>query len=94
VRYLKEKLENRETWKNRRKKGKISSEEKMKKCNTNPIIKYFRIFFSLTVIILGIIYKTWLGVLGVFTLISAFTGGCPLSFNFRRSINYKREEEE
>ena len=64
----------------------------MNKCNTNPFIKYFRILFSLTVIILGIIHKTWLGALGILTLISAFTGSCPLNFNFRKSINYRREE--
>lgn len=56
----------------------------MKKCNTNPVIKYIRIIFSLTVIVLGIIYQTWLGAIGIITLISAFTGTCPLNYDFRK----------
>jgi len=53
----------------------------MKACNTNPLIKYIRIILSLAVMGLGIYYKNWVGVLGIFTLISAFTGDC--AFNVR-----------
>ena len=53
----------------------------MKACNVNPVIKYIRIILSLAVIGLGVYYKNWVGILGIFTLISAFTGGC--AFNVR-----------
>jgi hypothetical protein len=52
-----------------------------KTCNQNPVIKTIRILLSLTVMGLGIYYKTWLGLLGFLTLFSAFQGGCPLSIN-------------
>ncbi len=57
----------------------------MKACNTNPIIKYTRIALSLLAIGLGIYYKNWVGFLGVFTLISAFTGGCAFNVKIDRS---------
>ena len=53
----------------------------MKACSTNPVIKYIRIALSLIVIGLGIYYRNWVGILGIFTLISAFSGGC--AFNVR-----------
>jgi hypothetical protein len=56
----------------------------MKKCNSNPVIKYIRILLSLVVIGLGIYYKSWLGVIGIFTFISAFTGTCPLTVTLDR----------
>lgn len=52
-----------------------------KSCNRNPVIKTIRILLSLTVMGLGIYYKSWLGLLGILTLITAFQGGCPLSVN-------------
>ena len=52
-----------------------------KSCNRNPIIKTIRILLSLAVMGLGLYYRSWLGLLGIFTLISAFQGGCPLSIN-------------
>lgn len=57
------------------------------KCNQNPIIKTIRILLSLTVLALGIYYKTWLGLLGLLTLVSAFQGGCPLSINLNPHQN-------
>ena len=62
------------------------------KCNTNQTAKWIRVIVSLGVIAAGIIYKNWIGLLGIFTLLSAFTGSCPLSlqFNGLRSIKIKR----
>jgi hypothetical protein len=67
------------------------------KCNTNPVVKYIRIALSLTIIALGIYYKSWIGAIGVITLISAFTGECAFSFRFKRNFNFKlanKEKEE
>jgi|GEM_PF-3576786 len=63
----------------------------MNKCNSNPVIKYIRIVFSLAVIVLGFVYQTWLGAIGIITLLSAFTGTCPIQYDFRRR---SREAEE
>lgn len=65
-----------------------------KKCSTNPIVKYIRIALSLVVIGLGIYYKSWLGALGVLTLISAFTGNCALTLRFNRSTGFEKEDQE
>jgi uncharacterized protein (DUF58 family) len=55
----------------------------VQKCNTNQTAKWIRVIVSLGVIAAGIIYKNWIGLLGIFTLLSAFTGSCPLSLQFR-----------
>ena len=51
---------------------------------------------SFGVIITGIIYKNWIGLLGIFTLLSAFTGSCPLSLQFSslRDITIKRNNSD
>ncbi|MCK4766586.1 MAG: DUF2892 domain-containing protein [Candidatus Aminicenantes bacterium] len=59
------------------------------KCNSNPIIKYIRILLSLALIGLGFYYKSWLGAVGVITLISAFTGECAFSLKFNRKCDFK-----
>jgi hypothetical protein len=62
------------------------------KCNANQTAKWIRVIVSLGVIGAGIYYKNWIGLLGIFTLLSAFTGSCPLSLQFRglRDIRIKR----
>jgi len=52
------------------------------KCNTNQTAKWIRVIVSLGVIGAGIYYKNWIGLLGIVTLLSAFTGSCPLSLHF------------
>ncbi|MCK4942468.1 MAG: DUF2892 domain-containing protein [Candidatus Aminicenantes bacterium] len=64
----------------------------MNKCNLNPIFKYIRIILSLVVIGLGIYYKNWLGLLGLVTLFSAFTGSCPLTINLNRKSSYEQKK--
>jgi len=62
------------------------------KCNTNQTAKWIRVIVSLGIIAAGIVYKNWIGLLGIFTLLSAFTGSCPLSLHFTslRDIRIKR----
>lgn len=66
------------------------------KCNTNQTAKWIRVIVSLAVIGAGIYYKNWIGLLGIFTLLSAFTGSCPLSlqFNGLRDIKIKRNNSD
>ncbi|HUU05807.1 MAG TPA: YgaP-like transmembrane domain, partial [Patescibacteria group bacterium] len=56
---------------------------KTPKCNTNQTAKWILVIVSLGVIGAGIYYKNWIGLLGIITLLSAFTGTCPLSLQFR-----------
>ncbi len=65
-----------------------------KKCNSNPIAKYIRIFISLLIIGLGIYYRNPLGILGLFTLYTAFTGKCGTNVTFGRKTGFKLEKIE
>jgi Protein of unknown function (DUF2892) len=66
------------------------------KCNTNQTAKWIRVIVSLGVIGAGIYYKNWIGLLGIVTLLSAFTGSCPLSLQFTnlRDIKIKRNDQD
>ncbi|MCP5103620.1 MAG: DUF2892 domain-containing protein [bacterium] len=64
-------------------------QEELKKCNTNPVLKYIRIALSLLVIGLGIYFQNWVGILGLFTLYTAFTGKCGASLNINRKTDFK-----
>ena len=55
------------------------------KCNTNPIGKYIRIALSLFVIGFGIYHKNPIGLLGLMTLYTAFTGNCGFSIKINKS---------
>ncbi len=68
------------------------------KCNANQTAKWIRVFVSLAVIGAGIYYKNWVGFLGIVTLLSAFTGSCPLSLHFNGlsdiHIHRNRDDDE
>lgn len=66
------------------------------KCNTNQTAKWIRVIVSLGVIGAGIYYKNWIGLLGIITLLSAFTGSCPLSLQFRglHDIKIRRNNDD
>lgn len=55
--------------------------EKMQ-CGTDQAAKWIRVIVSLAIIGAGIYFRNWLGLLGVITLLSAFTGSCPLCLHF------------
>ena len=61
----------------------------MLKCSNNPTARIVRIILSVAIIVLGIIYKSWLGLIGVITLITAFTGGCFFSFKVNSHKDFK-----
>ena len=66
-----------------------------KKCNTNQTAKWIRVIVSSASSPPGF-YKNWIGLLGIFTLLSAFTGSCPLSLQFTglRDIKIKRNNPD
>lgn len=67
--------------------------EVSKTCSTSRVSKYIRIALSLAIIGVGILTKNWLGLIGVLTLISAFTGGgCPLTIRFNRRSGFHLKE--
>ncbi|GEM_PF-792361 len=55
---------------------------KKAQCGTDRAAKWIRVIVSLAIIGAGIYFKNWLGLLGVITLLSAFTGSCPLCLRF------------
>jgi len=62
----------------------------MKNCTPNTLSNYIRIVLSIVVIVLGIVYKNWLGLLGLLTLASALTGGgCPFVIKFDRDNGFR-----
>lgn len=69
---------------------------KAPKCNSNQTAKWIRVFVSLAVIAAGIYYKNWVGLLGIVTLLSAFTGSCPLSLHFNglSDVHIRRNSED
>jgi hypothetical protein len=69
---------------------------KAPRCNTNQTAKWIRVIVSLAVIGAGIYYKNWVGLLGIVTLLSAFTGSCPLSLQFTslRDIHIARHGDD
>ena len=49
----------------------------MKK-NIGTIDKSLRILLGLAIIIIGVFYESWLGLLGIIPILTAFIGFCPL----------------
>ncbi len=67
-----------------------NNDNKLQKCNTNPVGKYLRIAASLIIIGIGIYTKNPLGVLGLYTLYTAFTGKCNAGgIPFGRKNDYR-----
>ena len=66
------------------------------RCNANQTAKWIRVIVSLGIIGAGIYYKNWIGLLGIVTLLSAFTGSCPLSLQFggQQGIRIKRYDDD
>ncbi len=61
-------------------------------CTPNSLSKYIRIALSIVVMGIGIIYKNWLGLLGLLTLASALTGGgCPWVIKFDRDNGFRQD---
>ena len=64
------------------------------KCNVGKTDKIIRIILGLVVIILGIALKSWLGLIGIILLVTAFIGWCPLYGICRISTSKVEEVKE
>jgi hypothetical protein len=51
--------------------------------NVGKTDKIIRVIAGLVIILLGIIYKSWWGVIGILPVITAAIGWCPLYVPFR-----------
>jgi hypothetical protein len=60
----------------------------MKK-NVGAVDKTIRIVIGLIIIVLGIIYKSWWGALGLVLLVTAFSGFCALYIPLKLSTRKK-----
>jgi len=65
----------------------------MKK-NVGTIDQAFRIIVGLIILILGIIYSSWLGLIGLLTIVTAFTGKCPAYLPFGISSCKMKENKQ
>ena len=68
------------------------------KINVGKTDKIIRIILGLVIIILGIVFKCWCGLIGIIPLVTAFMGWCPLYRIFKISTckaeKVKEEKEE
>jgi hypothetical protein len=62
----------------------------MKK-NIGTIDKTFRIVVGIIILILGIVYSSWLGLIGLLPIVTALTGSCPAYLPFGISTCKKNE---
>jgi hypothetical protein len=55
------------------------------KCNVGKGDRISRIIVGLVIIALGIIFKSWLGIIGIFPLGTALIGWCPMYAPLKKS---------
>jgi hypothetical protein len=54
-------------------------------CNVGGIDRIFRIVFGVVIILAGIYFQSWWGIVGLFPLLSGFFRFCPAYLPFRFS---------
>ena len=59
--------------------------------NVGPTDKIVRIILGLVIIILGIIYGSWWGLIGIIPLLTAFISFCPIYASFKISTFKKKK---
>lgn len=59
------------------------------KCNIGKADKIIRFILGGAIIIAGIIFKSWLGLIGLIPIITALVGWCPLYYPFKISTSPK-----
>ena len=65
----------------------------MKK-NIGTIDKTFRIIVGIIILILGIVYSSWLGLIGLLPIVTALTGSCPAYLPFGISTCKTQETKQ
>lgn len=62
------------------------------KCNVGPFDRLLRIIFGLLVAILGVVFDSWWGLVGLVPLATGLFKWCPLYVPFKISTAAKKEE--
>ena len=60
------------------------------KCNIGKTDKIVRIILGVALIVYGIVYKSWIGALGIIPLITAWSGLCLLYLPLKVNTSKKR----
>ncbi len=63
----------------------------MKK-NVGSVDKVVRIILGLVIIVLGFVYSSWWGLVGIIPLATAFMGFCPAYYPFKISTNKSSQQ--
>ena len=61
------------------------------KCNVGPIDRLLRIIVGLAIAILGIVFDSWNGVIGIVPLATGLFAWCPLYVPFKLSTLKKEK---
>ena len=64
------------------------------KCNIGKTDRNIRIIIAVLIFIVGIIFQTWWGLLGLIPLLTAITGFCGLYVPFNISTVKKSEDSK
>ncbi len=62
--------------------------------NVGTIDRAFRIIVGLIILILGIVYNSWLGLIGLVPIITALIGKCPVYLPFGISTCKTKETKK
>lgn len=61
------------------------------KCNVGAIDRLLRIVVGLVIAILGVVFNSWLGLIGIIPLATGLFSFCPMYFPFKFSTAKKEE---
>jgi len=62
------------------------------KCNVGKVDRAIRIIIGLAIIVLGIVFQSWLGLIGIIPLLTGLIRWCPLYIPFKISTDKKKVE--
>jgi len=62
--------------------------------NIGTIDRVFRVVFGLLILVLGIVYSSWLGLIGLMPIITALAGRCPAYLPFSITTCKKVEAKQ
>lgn len=61
------------------------------KCNVGPIDRLVRVVLGLVIAVLGIIFDSWFGLIGIIPLVTGLFKWCPLYVPFKISTAKKED---
>lgn len=61
-------------------------------CNVGKVDRAIRIIIGLIIIVLGIVFQSWLGLIGIIPLLTGIIKWCPLYLPFKINTNKKSSD--